>query len=78
MSARAHGATGPGHLPGSDPDLLDVARSCYLDAMTGSLNVDPDDLRRWEALVAAARVAEGIATDELLAIWHGWRSDSAA
>ena len=78
MSARAHGAAGPGHLPGSDPDMLDVARSCYLDAVTDLLEVDPDGLRRWEAVVAVARVAEGIATDELLAIWHGWRAESSA
>ena len=76
LSARAHGVTGPSHLPGSDPKLLDLARTAYLDAMADLLDLDRDALRRWEAVVAVARVAEGIATSALLAIWHDWRTGS--
>jgi aminoglycoside phosphotransferase (APT) family kinase protein len=76
MSTRAHGPTGPGHLPGAQPDMLDRARQTYLDAITDLVAPDPDALRPWEAVVAVARVAEGIATDALLTIWREWRSVS--
>jgi hypothetical protein len=77
MSARGHGPSGPSHLPGSDPKLLDLARDSYLDAIIHLVALDPIDLRRWGAVVAVARVAEGIATQALLAIWHEWRSASS-
>jgi Phosphotransferase enzyme family len=77
MSARGHGTSGPSHLPGSDPALLDLARDSYLDAITHLVAPDPDDLRRWGAVVAVARVAEGIATQALLTIWSEWRSASS-
>jgi Phosphotransferase enzyme family len=77
MSARGHGTSGPSHLPGSDPELLDLARDSYLDAITRLVAPDPEDLRRWGAVVAVARVAEGIATQALLTIWSEWRSASS-
>ncbi|MGH9288335.1 MAG: aminoglycoside phosphotransferase family protein [Acidimicrobiales bacterium] len=78
MSTRAHGRKGPGHLPGAQQEILDLARDSYLDAITDLVAPDPGDVRRWEAVVAVARVAEGIAVDALLAIWHEWRSAPAA
>ena len=45
-------------------------RNSYLDAITELVAPNPDDLRRWVAVDAVARIAEGIATDALLAIWH--------
>jgi Phosphotransferase enzyme family len=78
MSTRAHGQTGPGHLPGAEPDILDLARGSYLDAITDLVAPDPTDVGRWEAVVAVARVAEGIAIDALLAIWDDWRSAPSA
>jgi aminoglycoside phosphotransferase (APT) family kinase protein len=77
MSARSHGTSGPTHLPGSNPALLDLARNSYLDAISDLVAADPIGLRRWEAAVAVARIAEGIATEALLAIWHEWRSASS-
>jgi hypothetical protein len=74
MSRRGHGPQGPGHLPGAQPDMLDLARDSYLDAVGDLISPDPNDVQRWEAVVAAARVAEGIAIDALLGIWHEWRS----
>jgi aminoglycoside phosphotransferase (APT) family kinase protein len=74
MSTRAHGPKGPGHLPGAEPDMLDRVRDSYLDAITDLVATDPDDVRRWEAVVAVARVAEGIAIDALLAIWRECRA----
>jgi aminoglycoside phosphotransferase (APT) family kinase protein len=78
MSTRAHGQTGPGHLPGAEPDILDLARDSYLEAISDLIAPDPDDVRRWEAVVAVARVAEGIAIDALLAIWDDWRTALSA
>ena len=43
-------------------------------AITELVAPDPDDLRRWVAVDAVARIAEGIAADALLAIWHDTRS----
>ena len=77
MSRRGHGPNGPGHLPGAEPDMLDLARDSYLDAIADLIALDPEDVRRWEALVAVGRIAEGIATDALLGIWGEWRSASS-
>jgi aminoglycoside phosphotransferase (APT) family kinase protein len=77
MSTRGHGPNGPGHLPGARPDILDRARVSYLDAITDLIAPESDDVRRWEAVVAVGRVAEGIATDALIAIWHEWLSTSS-
>jgi aminoglycoside phosphotransferase (APT) family kinase protein len=76
MSARSHGREGPSHLPGASRDALDQARRSYLNAVS-DLASGPDDVRRWEAVVAVARLAEGIAPAELLAIWHEWRSSAS-
>jgi aminoglycoside phosphotransferase (APT) family kinase protein len=76
ISTRAHGPKGPGHLPGAERDMLDRVRDSYLDAITDLVAPDADDLRRWEAVAAVARVAEGIATDALVAIWDEWQSTS--
>jgi hypothetical protein len=56
--------------------MLDRVRQTYLDVVTDLLAPDPNAVRRWEAVVAVARVAEGIATDALLTIWREWRSAS--
>jgi aminoglycoside phosphotransferase (APT) family kinase protein len=76
MSTRAHGPAGPGHLPGAQPGMLDRVRHAYLDAIADLVEPDPVAVRRWEAVVAVARVAEGVATDALLTIWREWRSAS--
>jgi Phosphotransferase enzyme family len=77
MSARGHGRSGPKHLPGWDPALLDRAHDSYLDAITQMVAPDPVDLSRWEAVVAVARVAEDVATEALLAIWDEWQAASS-
>lgn len=73
MWARAHGQDGPSHLPGAAPDLLVLVRSSYLVAITELVAPNPDDLLRWVAVDTVARIAEGIAIDALLAIWHDTR-----
>ena len=77
MSARAHSRSGPSHLPGSDRVRLDLAHDSYLDAITHLVAPDPIQLRRWEAVVAVARLAEGIATEALLAFWYASRPASS-
>ena len=61
------------HLPGAGPELLDLVRNSYLVATTEIVAPDQVDLRRWVAVDAVARIAEGIAADALLAIWHDMR-----
>jgi aminoglycoside phosphotransferase (APT) family kinase protein len=77
MWARAHGTDGPRHLPGSDPRLLELVHDSYVDAITLLDAPDPTELRRWEAVAAVARVAEGVAIDALRGIWSEWRSTSS-
>jgi aminoglycoside phosphotransferase (APT) family kinase protein len=78
MWVRAHGSDGPRHLPGSDPARLELVRNAYLDAITDLAAPDPTELRRWEAVVAVARIAEGVAIESLLALWRERQSASAA
>ena len=78
ISASAHGRTGPSHLPGGDRELLDLVHHSYHAAITDLVAPDPDELARWRAVVAAARVSEGVSTERLRAIWDAWRSASDA
>jgi hypothetical protein len=78
MSARAHGSDGPRHLPGAGRRLLDLVRGAYLAAIIDLLAPDPDELRRWETVVAVARVAEGVAPDALVGIWNERRAGALA
>jgi aminoglycoside phosphotransferase (APT) family kinase protein len=75
--ARAHRPDGPRHLPGSDPLLLDRVHDSYLAAINHLAAPDPTELRRWGAVAAVARVAEGVAIDALRGIWSEWRSTSS-
>ena len=78
ISASAHGRTGPSHLPGWDRELLDLVHHSYHAAITDLIGPDPVELARWNAVVAAARVSEGVSTERLRAIWDTWRSASDA
>ena len=69
---RAGRATFPGGL-----------RSCSIVPTTPTSTRSPSWWRRirstcgrWEAVVAVARLAEGVATEALLAIWYEWQSAS--
>jgi aminoglycoside phosphotransferase (APT) family kinase protein len=63
------GATTPSHLPGSDRRTLQE-----------SLDISPDLLSLWQALSAAARLAEGVSREPLLEVWRrfGWTQGTAA
>ena len=60
------------HVPGAAPAVLLELHDAYLRAMTPFLEPATDDLRMWEAVVAASRLAEEAEIDEspLLAMWR--------
>ncbi len=58
------------HLPGARHELLIDLHDSYLEAMTEALGLDPQMLEVWRRIEAAARLSEGLAVNELLAIWR--------
>ena len=74
LTLLSHGATTPSHLPGSDPHTLAVLTQAYLSRLQESLDIPPSLLSRWQAVNAAARLAEGMSRKPLLEVWRrfGW------
>jgi phosphotransferase family enzyme len=70
LTLLAHGATTPSHLPGSDPRTLGVLTQAYLSRLRESLDIAPGLLSRWQAINAAARLAEGMSPEPLLEVWR--------
>lgn len=68
------------HMPGASAEMLSELHDAYVGAMAAFLTPAADDLRMWEAVVAASRLAEEAETDEspLLAMWRqrGWSGDT--
>jgi aminoglycoside phosphotransferase (APT) family kinase protein len=64
------GATTPSHLPGSDPRTLAVLTQAYVSRLRQWLDISPELLSRWQAINAAARLAEGISREPLLEVWR--------
>lgn len=68
------------HMPGASAEMLSALHDSYVGAMTSFLMPAADDLRMWEAVVAASRLAEEAEADEspLLAMWRqrGWSGDT--
>lgn len=60
----------PAHLPGADPATLAAFNRAYLGRMTERLGIDPTTLARWQAVSAAARMAEGVPCGRLLEVWN--------
>jgi aminoglycoside phosphotransferase (APT) family kinase protein len=67
----------PSHLAGAaSPELRRKLTDTYLAAHG---DVDEDRLARWRAVLAVARVAEGVAAAGLIGVWRAWsRSRLAA
>jgi aminoglycoside phosphotransferase (APT) family kinase protein len=67
----------PSHLGGAtSPELRRRLTDAYLAAHG---DIDADQLARWRAVMAVARVAEGVAADGLIGVWRAWsRSRLAA
>lgn len=60
------------HLPDASHGLLNQLHESYVSAMSDVVSAPPDELRRWEAVVAASRLAEDAESDEssLVALWR--------
>ena len=60
------------HLPGAEQPMLRAIHRAYVEHWGDLLSSTADDLRRWEAVVAAARVSERAHHDvaPLLSIWR--------
>jgi aminoglycoside phosphotransferase (APT) family kinase protein len=72
------GATAPSHLPGSDGGTLGVLTDAYLSRLREGLDISPELLSRWQAINAAARLAEGLPRGPLLEVWQGYGADAQA
>lgn len=71
------GANPPSHLPGSDRGTLAVLTESYAAGLRERLGFDDDLLARWRAINAAARLAEGVATEPLLEVWRDFAAPQA-
>ena len=62
-------------MPRAARPVLKELHESYVAAMQDVLALSRDELRQWEAVVAASRLAEEAETDEspLLALWQGGR-----
>jgi len=69
----------PRHLPGASAELLRTIRHAYLDVFRPELAMAKNDLASWQAVLAAARLAEDaeVHQDGLIALWQA-RDDAAA
>lgn len=65
-------ADGRPHLPAARPGFLNEFHESYVLAMSDVIDSSPDEVRRWEAVVAASRLAEDAEFDEsaLRALWR--------
>lgn len=70
LTLLAHGATTPSHLPGSDPGTLAVLTQAYLSHLQESLEIPHGLLGQWQAVNAAARLAEGLSPEPLFEVWR--------
>jgi aminoglycoside phosphotransferase (APT) family kinase protein len=70
LTLLADGAATPRHLPGSDRRTLAVLTQAYLSRLQESLDIPPGLLSLWEAINAAARLAEGVSPEPLLEVWR--------
>jgi aminoglycoside phosphotransferase (APT) family kinase protein len=71
------GANAPSHLPGSDRGTLAVLTGAYLSRLREHLEISDELLARWQAINAAARLAEGVAREPLLDVWRRFDAPAA-
>jgi len=65
----------PTHLPGATSNLLTRLGDAYRTTIEERSTPDPAALEQWLAIMAVARVAEGVPSAGLLARWHRWADD---
>ena len=60
------------HLPGATPAQLAELHQVYVEQFSGDLARAEADLQRWESVIAAGRLAEGVEADasNLLGLWR--------
>ena len=60
------------HLPAARPGFLNEFHESYVGAMSDVIRASADELRQWEAVVAASRLAEDAESDgsALLELWR--------
>ena len=75
LAPDSQGPSGAGHLPEATPAALGVVCGAYRAAIDELVSPDPELLDRWVAVMAVARLAEGVEPDRLLAHWDAWRSE---
>jgi aminoglycoside phosphotransferase (APT) family kinase protein len=78
LTLLADGLQMPRHLPGADRRTLAVLTDAYLVRMCERLDIAPEELARWQAISAAARVAEGVSRGPLLTVWRAFEAAQAA
>jgi aminoglycoside phosphotransferase (APT) family kinase protein len=79
LTLLGEGAATPSHLPGSDRGTLAALTQAYLTRLQESLHIPSGLLSRWQAVNAAARLAEGMPREPLLEVWRRfeWERSSA-
>lgn len=73
MAPDGHGPSGPDHLPGSTAALLERMTAAYRLGIESRVEIDDAALARWTAILAVARIAEGVEADPLRRQWEAWR-----
>lgn len=66
------------HLGDTPPAVVARTRTAYVDAACELFAIEPARLERWRAVMAVARIAEGIDPDDLIVTWVAWRQSGAA
>jgi Ser/Thr protein kinase RdoA (MazF antagonist) len=64
------GGRAPRHLPGSNRRTLAALTDAYLSRLRGPLEIGHEQLARWQAIQAVARMAEGVPRDALFDVWR--------
>ena len=64
--------SGTDHLAGARRELLERLCGAYVGAASASFGFDPATLEQWRAVVAVARIAEGIPLGPLRDVWLRW------
>jgi aminoglycoside phosphotransferase (APT) family kinase protein len=60
----------PPHLPGADSATLGLLTRAYVSRLRDRLDLSEDELGLWQAINAAARLAEGVSRAPLLEVWN--------
>jgi aminoglycoside phosphotransferase (APT) family kinase protein len=68
----------PHHLPGARAELLGEVHGSYWERINALAPLAASEAARWSLVTVAARLAEGLEREALLAIWHAGRGTAAS